>query len=150
MLHFECKQFEELSLRELHDIFALRAEVFVVEQDCVYQDIDGKDTSALHIIGFDKSKKPVAYSRILPAGHAYKSYTAIGRIVVAQTHRSQNFGHELVKYSLEKAGEHFNVVPIKISAQSHLVPFYNVHGFETVGEEYLEDGIPHIAMTFDD
>jgi ElaA protein len=68
MLHFECKQFEELSLKELHDLFALRAEVFVVEQDCVYQDIDGKDTAALHIIGFDKSKKPVAYSRILRLG----------------------------------------------------------------------------------
>ena len=69
--------------------------------------------------------------------------------MVAQTHRSQNFGHELVKYSLEKAGEHFNGVPIKISAQSHLVPFYNVHGFKTLGEEYLEDGIPHIAMTLE-
>jgi ElaA protein len=69
--------------------------------------------------------------------------------VVAQTHRLQNFGHELVKYSLEKAGEHLKGVPIKISAQSHLVPFYNVHGFETVGEEYLEDGIPHIAMTLE-
>ena len=69
--------------------------------------------------------------------------------MVAQTHRSQNFGHELVKYSLERAGEHFNGVPIKISAQSHLVPFYNVHGFKTLGEEYLEDGIPHIAMTLE-
>ena len=148
-MEWAIKDWSELSKEEVEKIFSLRSEVFIVEQDCVYQDIDGKDTAALHIIGIDKSKKPVAYSRILRAGHAYKSYTAIGRVVVAQTHRSQNFGHELVKYSLEKAGEHFNGVPIKISAQSHLVPFYNVHGFKTLGEEYLEDGIPHIAMTLE-
>ena len=107
MLQFECKRFEELSLKELHDIFALRTEVFVVEQDCVYQDIDGKDTAALHISGFDKKKNLVAYSRILPHGIAYDSYTAIGRIVIAMTHRSKNYGHELVNYSIKIAKEHF-------------------------------------------
>lgn len=150
MLQFECKRFEELSLKELHDIFALRTEVFVVEQDCVYQDIDGKDTAALHISGFDKKKNLVAYSRILPHGLAYDSYTAIGRIVIAMTHRSKNYGHELVNYSIKIAKEHLYKLPIKISAQSHLVPFYSEHGFEPVGKEYLEDGIPHIAMTLED
>jgi ElaA protein len=150
MLQFECKRFEELSLKELYDIFALRTEVFVVEQDCVYQDIDGKDAAALHISGFDKKKNLVAYSRILPLGLTYDSHTAIGRIVVAQTHRSQNFGHDLVNYSIKIAKEHFYKLPIKISAQSHLVPFYSKHGFEQVGKEYLEDGIPHIAMALED
>ena len=146
MLQFLCKTYEELTVDEVHAFFALRAEVFVVEQNCVYQDIDGKDTAALHIMGYDNNTL-VAYSRILPLGLTYPSYLAIGRIVIAESHRLQNQGHELVAFSIQKAKEHFPDTPIKISAQSHLVSFYNTHGFQSEGEGYLEDGIPHIAMT---
>ena len=146
MLRLECKTFKSLSLEELHNLFALRSEVFVVEQDCVYQDIDQKDFNALHILGFDETNKLIAYSRILPKGDSYTSHSSIGRVVVHKEFREKNFGHKLVQYCIKTIEEYFKETTIKISAQSHLVSFYNTHGFEKTGDEYLEDGIPHVAM----
>jgi ElaA protein len=143
MVEFYLKKFNELSLNELHDLLTLRSEVFVVEQDCVYLDIDGKDKQAQHILGFE-NKTLVAYARIFEKGVIYSEYASIGRVVVSQSHRSQNIGHQLMTNSIQFIENKKN--KIKISAQSHLEKFYNQHGFQKVGKEYLEDGIPHIAM----
>tara|TARA_B110000503_G_scaffold24975_1_gene39387 strand:+ start:7234 stop:7677 length:444 start_codon:yes stop_codon:yes gene_type:complete len=145
MLSFECKKFDSFSPQELHDLLALRSEVFVVEQNCVYQDIDGKDLLALHIIGKSK-EKTVACARILAPGVSYPEKVSIGRVAVSQTQRGKNQGHELMNYCLKQTKAHFPAVTIKISAQAHLENFYNKHGFKATGEEYLEDGIPHIGM----
>ena len=138
------KKFEELSLHELYELLQLRAEVFVVEQDCVYQDIDGKDEKALHVLGFEEGKL-VAYTRIFPPG-IYFSEAAIGRVVVREDSRKNKFGHEILNASIKVIEENFNTRSIKLSAQTYLTKFYESHGFKRIGEGYLEDGIPHIAM----
>ena len=148
MLNFVSKPFTKLTLEELHDLFVLRSEVFVVEQDCIYQDIDGKDPKGIHILGLDRKKKIAAYARVLPKGESYCSYVSIGRIVVSKTFRGKNYGHDLLKKGIEEAIKLDSTSLIKISAQAHLVSFYNSHGFIVDGDAYLEDGIPHIAMIF--
>ena len=147
MLKFISKSFTQLTIKELHDLFVLRSKVFVVEQDCIYQDIDGKDPVGIHILGLDRKKKLIAYARVLPKGESYSSFVSIGRLVVSKTQRGKNYGHGLVKKGIEEAIKLDATSLIKISAQAHLVPFYNSHGFIVDGETYLEDGIPHIAMT---
>lgn len=136
--------FSELTAQQIYDILQLRSEVFVVEQDCVYQDIDGHDDKAFHVLFYDKDLL-VAYSRILPPG-AYFDELSIGRVIVKETHRSQKLGHELMKVSIEFALTKFPKSMIKISAQQYLIKFYESHGFVISGEGYLEDGIPHIGM----
>ncbi len=138
------KSFEGLSLLELYEILKLRAEVFVVEQDCVYQDIDGKDQKALHVLGFEKDKL-VAYTRIFPPGY-YFPEAAIGRVVVREKSRKNSFGNEILKASIQAIERKFDTHKIKLSAQVYLTKFYENHGFHQTGEGYLEDGIPHIAM----
>ncbi|MEC3906242.1 GNAT family N-acetyltransferase [Tamlana sp. 2201CG12-4] len=144
MLEIKVKYFEELTTQELYSILQLRSEVFVVEQDCVYQDIDGKDQKALHVLGF-KNKKVVAYTRIFQAG-LYFNKSSIGRVVVAKKERQYKYGYDIMKASIEAVKTHFNQTEIKISAQCYLKQFYMNLGFEALGEEYLEDGIPHITM----
>ncbi len=139
-----AKTFDELSIYELHDLLQLRSEVFVVEQDCVYQDVDGKDPKALHVLGFVKDKL-VAYTRCFPPG-VYFEEAAIGRVVVDMEYRKYKLGHEIMKASLEAIQKHYRTEKVKLSAQEHLKKFYETHGFHQVGEGYLEDGIPHIAM----
>ena len=143
-MEIKVKAFEELNLHELYQVLQLRAEVFVVEQDCVYQDIDGKDEKALHVLGFENGTL-VAYTRIFPPG-IYFTEAAIGRVVVKSSSRMNKFGHEIMKASIEAIEERFDTSNIKLSAQTYLTKFYESHGFEQVGESYLEDGIPHIAM----
>ena len=145
MLVFYYKYFEELSNEELHDIFALRSEVFVVEQDCVYQDIDGKDLKSIHVLGIIEGKI-VAYARILDQGVSYDNYSSIGRIVVSTHYRNQKLGHQLVDFAIKATQKEYDKATIRISAQAHLEQFYNHHQFEATGEAYLEDGIPHIGM----
>jgi len=141
---FKVKSFDEFSTQELYKILRLRAEVFIVEQDCVYQDIDNKDQKALHVIGY-KNKEIVAYTRIFNSGD-YFEYPSIGRVVVSKNERKYGYGHDLIKRSIEEIKEHFKTDQIKISAQCYLKKFYEKHDFKQIGEEYLEDGIPHIAM----
>ncbi len=140
----KIKTFEELNLHELYELLQLRAEVFVVEQDCVYQDIDGKDEKALHILGYEEDRL-VAYTRIFPPG-IYFAEAAIGRVVVRESSRKNKYGHEILKASVKAIEDHYNTKNIKLSAQTYLTKFYESHGFSQVGEGYLEDGIPHIAM----
>jgi ElaA protein len=144
MIAFHFKTFSELSALGIYEILRLRSEVFVVEQDCVYQDIDGKDQKAIHVLGF-KGNQLIAYARIFDSGD-YFELPSIGRIVVKEEERQFKYGHELVKESIQYILENFQEKSILISAQTYLTKFYNTHGFEQVGEGYLEDGIPHIKM----
>lgn len=144
MLAIQIKKFSELTLQELYRILQLRSEVFVVEQDCVYQDIDGKDEKALHILGF-KNYEIIAYTRVFKSGD-YFGHASIGRVVVAKNQRTFKYGYDIMKASIEAIATNFNETTIKISAQAYLKKFYNTCGFVEVGEVYLEDDIPHIVM----
>ena len=138
------KTFSELTTKELYQILQLRSEVFVVEQNCVYQDIDGKDEKAIHIIGVVQNKI-VAYTRCFKPGEYFKE-ASIGRVVVKKTERKLKRGNQIMIYSIKAIETLYQTKTIKISAQSHLKFFYNNFGFYSVGNEYLEDGIPHIEM----
>ncbi|GAA4942254.1 GNAT family N-acetyltransferase [Algibacter agarivorans] len=144
MLEIKTKTFLELTKQELYDLLQLRSEVFVVEQDCVYQDIDGKDQKALHVLGC-KNEKLVAYTRVFKPGDYFEE-SSIGRVVVAKNQRQFKYGYDIMNASAEAIKHHFNETTIKISAQCYLKKFYTNLGFVAVGEEYLEDDIPHIAM----
>jgi len=122
----------------------LRNEVFVVEQNCVFQDADDNDQKALHLMGFDE-KKLVAYTRLLPAGTVYKE-ASIGRVVTSSLVRRSGVGKKLMQQSIDKLYELFGRQPIKIGAQLYLKKFYQSFGFEQVSDVYLEDGIEHIYM----
>ena len=116
----------------------------MVEQECVYQDIDGKDPKALHVLGF-RGSELVAYSRCFPPGF-YFDEAAIGRVVVKGSARGKTYGHDILRASMEAIKKNYNAATIKLSAQTYLIKFYESHGFRQIGEGYLEDGIPHIAM----
>ena len=138
------KTFDELTTTDLYKILQLRSAVFVVEQDCVYQDIDDADFDAIHQMSF-KEHQLAAYSRILPTGSYFKQLS-IGRIVTALPLRRTGLGHQLMQEAIYYCQDHFSDQPIKISAQQYLIKFYESHQFQAQGEGYLEDGIPHIAM----
>lgn len=144
IVKWKIKHFDELSNTELYSILKLRNEVFIVEQNCVYQDIDGKDEKALHILGFFNGVI-VVYSRLFKPGDYFEN-AAIGRVVVAQKYRTQKWGHELIKKSISGIQDFFGATKITISAQLHLKGFYEQNGFTQTSESYLEDGIPHIEM----
>lgn len=146
MLEIKTKTFRELTTTELYNLLQLRSEVFVVEQDCVYQDIDYKDQKALHIIGY-KNNKIVAYTRIFKPGDYFK-LSSIGRVVVSQKERQHKYGYDIMEASIKAIKQYYNTSEIKISAQCYLKNFYNNLQFFEVGEEYLEDGIPHIGMLY--
>ena len=149
MIHFIYKTFDQLTPIELHDMYALRSEVFVVEQDCVYQDVDGNDPKSIHVLGSIEGDL-VAYARILDQGLSYADYSSIGRIVVSPAYRAQKLGHALVDFAIKTTQKEYANSRIKISAQAHLEKFYQVHQFKATGEAYLEDGIPHIGMLLED
>ena len=143
-MEFIVKKFNTLSIEELYAILQLRSEVFVVEQDCVYQDVDFKDQKALHVFGIKKDII-VAYTRIFKPGDYFKE-ASIGRVVVKDTERKYGYGYDLMNASIKAVQSEFNTIKVTISAQVYLTKFYNSLGFTQVGEEYLEDGIPHIEM----
>jgi ElaA protein len=143
-LEWKIKRFNELSTIELYKVLQLRSEVFVVEQNCVYQDIDGKDQKALHLIG-EYNSKTVAYARLFQAGD-YFGEASIGRVVVGTNYRDKKWGHELMQKAIAAIKDYYNTTAITISAQLYLQKFYESHGFATTSETYLEDDIPHIEM----
>ena len=140
----EVKSFEELSVQELYDILQLRAEVFVVEQDCVYQDMDGKDQVALHVMGREEGKL-VAYTRLFAPGAFYED-ASIGRVITQNKARGRGYGREIMLRSIQALEEVSGKTSITIAAQSYLRKFYRELGFVEIGSEFLEDGIPHIKM----
>ncbi|MFY0602387.1 MAG: GNAT family N-acetyltransferase [Flavobacteriaceae bacterium] len=144
MVQFSVKTFNELTAVEIYEMLRLRSEVFVVEQDCVYQDIDDKDQKAFHVLGI-KEDKIIAYARIFKSGD-YFTLPSIGRIVVKEEERQFKYGYQLVEASIQYIIKNFKEKSILISAQKYLLKFYNSLGFIQQGEEYLEDGIPHIKM----
>ena len=128
----------------MYELLRLRSEVFVVEQNCVYQDVDGKDTKAIHVLGiFDDTV--VAYARLFAPGDYFEN-ASIGRVVISKKYRDRKWGHDLIKESLQAIKMHYNAKEVTISAQLYLKKFYESHGFIQQGESYLEDGIPHIEM----
>src|SRR5690606_19877033 len=144
MLNIITKTFQQLTTDELYAILQLRSEVFVVEQNCVYQDIDAKDQKALHVLGF-KNEVLVAYTRLFKPGDYFEN-ASIGRVVVRQNERQHKYGYDIMKVSIDAIQQYYNETTIKISAQEYLVNFYSNLGFKTIGNSYLEDGIPHVAM----
>jgi ElaA protein len=143
-LQFKIKRFEALSLSELYEILQLRSEVFVVEQNCVYQDIDGKDYKALHLFG-EYDGKIIACARLFKSGDYFEE-SSIGRVVIAENYRDKKFGHDLMREAIAAIEDHFGETTITISAQLYLQHFYESHGFIKISEMYLEDDIPHIRM----
>lgn len=144
MLDIKVKKFNELSIQELYSLLKLRSEIFVVEQDCVYQDLDGKDAKALHVIGINNNEV-VAYTRIFKPGD-YFDIASIGRVAVHKDYRKYGYGKDIMQASINAVDEKFKEQQIKISAQTYLDKFYTELGFKAIGEGYLEDGIPHIQM----
>ena len=145
MINWYLKKFENLTPHELYAILQLRTEVFVVEQNCVFQDMDGKDLHCNHIMGWD-SEKLVATSRIVPPGIAYE-FPSIGRVVTSPASRGQNAGKGLMNKSIEELNKLYGTSTIRIGAQFYLKKFYESFGFEQSGDVYDEDGIDHIQMT---
>ncbi|MFK7933989.1 MAG: GNAT family N-acetyltransferase [Saprospiraceae bacterium] len=146
MITYSCLSFSELSLQQLYALMALRQQVFVVEQDCPYLDADGKDQLSHHLLGYDEDGDLVAYTRMVPPGISYEKYASIGRVVNAEKIRGKGVGKLLMQTTIHCVRRLYPNAPIKISAQSYLLKFYTELGFDAVGEEYLEDNIPHTAM----
>lgn len=143
-LHWVLKKFEELTPYEIYKILQLRNAVFVVEQNCVFQDADDKDQESYHLMGMDGNTL-VAYTRLLPPGLAYEQ-SSIGRVVTSPAARRNGAGKALMAKSIHEVLKLFGKEPIKIGAQLYLKKFYESFGFVQTGEPYLEDGILHIYM----
>ena len=143
-INWTYKSFDELTTAELYAVMELRNRVFVVEQNCVYQDADNKDQFCYHLMGW-RQNELAAYTRIIPQGISYPA-ASIGRVVTSPAHRGGGIGRELMKRSIDKAFEQFNCTEITIGAQVYLRHFYESLGFVQTSNEYMEDGIPHIEM----
>jgi ElaA protein len=142
------KSFSQMGVSELYEVLKLRVDVFVVEQNCPYPELDGKDVypQTLHFMGRNKADgKLAAYLRILPPGVRFKEVT-IGRFVVAKAFRKQRIGNNMLERALSRIKDVWPNETVKISAQVYLKNFYESHGFEAISEHYVEDGIPHIDM----
>ena len=142
------KKFSELSAEEIYNILKLRSEVFVVEQNCIYQDIDEKDQKAIHLF-IEKNSEIIAYTRIFKKGDYYEENPSIGRVVVSKKERGKNLGKEIMKKSIHFVKENMDEKKIELSAQKYLDKFYKELQFYSEGEDYLEDGIPHQRMFYD-
>jgi ElaA protein len=137
-------KYQDLGPDRLYEILKLRSEVFVVEQKCAYQDLDNKDEKALHLVG-EKNNKIIAYTRIFKKGDFFKN-SSIGRVLVKKKYRNKDYGRKIMTSSIEKLKKDPKEEIIELSAQKYLLKFYSELGFEKVGEEYLEDNIPHVKM----
>lgn len=146
-LQFKIRAFNELSVSELYQVLRLRESVFIIEQDCIYQDVDNKDQKALHVLGAYDGKI-VAYSRVFKPGD-YFDYASIGRVVIDKEYRDRKWGYPLMEASIKAVMDYFGESRIEISAQLYLQKFYENNGFYAISETYLEDDIPHIRMQRD-
>jgi ElaA protein len=144
MITWTVKKFDELSLQELYAILQLRSEVFVVEQNCVFQDMDNKDQSSYHLMGCENNKL-IAYTRLIPPGITYP-FSSIGRVVTSSSARGSGIGKMLMEKSIQELEQLFGRQPVKIGAQLYLREFYHSFGFKQAGDIYIEDGIDHIEM----
>jgi ElaA protein len=148
---WQVKQFKDLTLDQLYELLKLRIDVFVVEQTCYYPDLDSdknqldRNKQTLHLLGYQNNKL-VAYLRVLAQGQSYEDYISIGRVAIEEKARGGGLGHELMTQALNLCQQYFPNENIKISAQEHLIKYYQKHGFEQASKMYLEDDIPHVAM----
>ena len=138
------KNFQDLSNTEIYQILRLRSEVFVVEQECIYQDIDNKDKKAVHIFLKEKNEI-IAYSRVFKEKEYFEN-PSIGRVVVANKRRMYGVGKKIMNISIDYIKQNIKAKSIEISAQKYLKKFYSNLGFTQEGDEYLEDNIPHLRM----
>jgi ElaA protein len=145
MISWQCKFFNDLTSLELYKILQLRNEVFIVEQNCPYQDCDNKDLKAYHFMGWEDSKL-VAYTRLLDKGISYPDAASIGRVITSFSVRRKSLGKQLMTNSINEIYRLFGNIPIKISAQLYLKRFYESFYFVQYSDAYMEDGILHIAM----
>jgi len=144
-LFWEIKRFDQLALQELYCLLQLRQDVFILEQACVYRDLDGKDQDSYHLLGWAGSSL-AAYSRLLPSGASYPDAASIGRVVVNGNLRGAGLGSELLTRSIDAIYQLYGKQDIKISAQQHLTRFYQDIGFEQTSEPYMDAGILHVEM----
>ncbi len=156
-MNWQLKSFDELSNYELYQVLRLRCNVFVVEQECPFVELDNLDihTGCLHLMAYDGSDIPVAenhspkllaYARLLAPDLYYVGQSSIGRVVVAPEQRGSGLGHDLIDLAIEHAFSMWPAQEIKIGAQLRLQSYYEKHGFASISEPYLEDGISHIHM----
>ncbi|WP_322316025.1 GNAT family N-acetyltransferase [Hydrogenophaga sp.] len=146
--HWRCLPFDAMSARTLYRLLQLRTEVFVVEQRCVFQDMDGADAQCMHVLAESVEPEGVelmACARLVPAGLKYAE-ASIGRVVTNPATRGSGIGHALIRQSVHMLHGLWGVQPIRIGAQAHLQAFYAQHGFQPDGPIYIEDGIDHIEM----
>ena len=144
-INWDFKPFSKLSTDELYSMMVLRQKVFIVEQDCPYMDADGKDLKSHHLLGYDVDGDLVAHLRLVAPGVSYKEMS-FGRIVTSDKVRGKGVGKLLMEEGIRQSELLYGKVANRISAQSYLISFYKYFGFKTVGEEYLEDDIPHTEM----
>lgn len=146
MIAWKFVAFNELTLRELYELLQLRTEVFTVEQNCVFQDIDGADDQAMHLLG-TQNNQLVAYARCFPAGAKFAE-ASIGRVVTRSLARGSGLGHLLIQQAVSSVCGLWGPQPIRIGAQARLKAYYSGHGFVDVGVPYVEDGIDHLEMVW--
>ena len=144
-LTWQRQSFTELDAKTLYDILKLRQDVFIIEQNCIYQDFDGKDPKAQHLYAY-QSDVLIAYARLFAKDDYFADYCSFGRVVIPLSARGDGTGKALITKAIETIDELYDATPCKISAQCYLQNFYTRNGFIARGESYLEDGIPHIAM----
>ncbi|WFD10931.1 GNAT family N-acetyltransferase [Tepidibacter hydrothermalis] len=145
-MNFKIKKFSELTPDELYEILRIRNEVFIIEQTCIFQDCDEKDQKSYHLFCIDNGKI-IAYLRILEKGVSY-SEISIGRVLVDKKHRGKGLARDILLKAIDFIENNLNEKEIRISAQNYLVDFYKSLGFSTASDMYLEDGIPHIDMFY--
>jgi len=146
-IQWEVMTFQQLTVQQLYDVLQLRVNVFVVEQQCAYRELDEYDRhpETRHVYGRNEGGQLIAYARILSPGLRYPEVN-LGRFVVRADSRKQGIGHQLLQAALQKISRFWAQTPIRISAQEYLQAFYAQYGFIRVSEMYLEDGIPHVEM----
>jgi ElaA protein len=144
MIKWQLKNFETLTNTELYSILKLRSQIFVIEQNCIFQDLDDKDQKAFHLFT-QNNDEILAYTRLFAPGACYQE-ASIGRVMVNEKARGTGLGYELMQESINQIQKQFGKTPIKIGAQLYLKKFYENLGFKQISDTYLEDDIPHIYM----
>ena len=145
-LRWDFLAFDRIDTATLYELLRLRSEVFVVEQQCVFQDMDNTDQQAMHLLGRDGQGRLAAYARCFGPGVKYAE-ASIGRVITADHARGSGAGHVLMREAVARVSAHWGAPAIRIGAQARLQAFYEQHGFQVASDPYIEDGIPHIEMT---
>jgi len=147
-MKWKSASFDQLSTQELYQILKLRVDIFVVEQECPYEELDGKDKDAIHVMGYEHNEL-VAYARLFGPGVYYTAAAAIGRVAVKKKYRGQQLGNAIMTESYKLLKSLHGNVAVQLAAQQYLEDFYARLGFEVISEPYDWDGIVHVDMRID-